>query len=112
MAERRKLWRPSRFTTTTQTHSAPNCRCGHFMTDHLDGTGVCQYLTGTCGCPAYTEVCPVCNHTRDYEGQYHTGPNGQCTQTIAATGLICGCAYYVTVPVPEVPPAHSRLAGS
>lgn len=109
-AERRKLWRPSRFTTTTQTHSAPQCRCSHYMTDHADGTGGCQYAGHPCDCTAYSEVCPVCGHTKDFGGLYHTGPNGQCTQTISKTGLLCGCAYYVVVPVPDTPP--SRLAGS
>jgi hypothetical protein len=91
----RKLWQPSRFTTTKRTHSAPNCRCGHYMTDHLDGTGICQEPTHTCGCDGYAEVCPVCHHTKDYQGAYHTGLNQQCTQVLTKTGLACGCAYYI-----------------
>jgi hypothetical protein len=109
--ERRKLWQPSRFTTTTQTHSAPNCRCGHYMPDHLDGTGPCQEPSHTCGCLAYTEVCPVCGHTRDDGGLYHTGLNGQCTQIIQATGIACGCAYYI-VPAQDPPARNTALAGS
>ena len=66
MAERRKLWRPSRFTTTTQTHSAPNCRCSHYMTDHLDARRTLANTPPTHALVEYTEAAAARNHTRDY----------------------------------------------
>lgn len=77
------------------TTAIPACTCGHPVTDHTDdGAGACHEPTGRCGCPTYTELCPLCRHGKPS----HAGINGQCTVIKQATRQPCGCVHYVVAP--------------